>query len=384
MKELIISIYLLGFKILFTLFKIFPLKNKVTFLISFPDNSMYVYEELKRQNICIQTVFLCNYRCFEAFKKTCEFTYLIESKNLFHTLVGIYHLATSKQVIVDNYYGFLAVSKFKKGVKCTQIWHSVGAIKQFGAKDPSNVNRRCVAIKRFKAVYGRFNHIVVGSDFMSEIFKEAFLASNEVFLKIGIPRTDFFFEFDKQAVIKSHFYNSNPILKEKQVILYAPTFRKGEGGLVTDIALDISMLYVALKDEYVLIIKFHPAVKLKLDFIDKYSDFVFDYSEYSNVNELLVITDVLITDYSSIPMEFAFFRRKMMFFAYDLEDYKKNNGFWEDFESSIPGPIVYHTNEMIDVILNQEIDTKRIEAYVKKWAEYCEGNSSEKLVNILF
>ena len=383
MRELAISIYLLGFKVLFTLFKIFPLKNKVTFIVSFPDNPMYIYKALQKQKIDIEVVFLCNNRCFDKFKKTNELTYLIESRNLIHTLIGIYHLATSKQMIVDNYYGFLAATKFKKDVKCTQIWHAVGAIKQFGAKDPSNVNRTPAALRRFKKVYKKFDQIVVGSDFMASIFKEAFLADEASFLKAGIPRTDFFFNEKELQQVKDSFYQANPILKEKKVILYAPTFRKDENTMAT-IALDISEMYDSLKEDYVLIVKLHPAVHLTLDLTTNYPGFVFDYSNHPNMNELLIITDILITDYSSIPMEFSLLKRKMIFFTYDLEEYRQKSGLWEDYESAVPGPIVKNTDEVVDAILNYKIDLRQVEDYAGKWTEYCKGDSSKRLVESLF
>jgi len=383
MRELAISIYLLGFKLLFTLCKIFPLKNKVTFLVSFPDNPMYIYKALQKQKINIQSVFLCHERCLDKFKKMSEFTYLVESKNLIHTVAGIYHLATSQQIIVDNYYGFLAVTKFKKDVKCTQVWHAVGAIKQFGAEDPSNVSRTPAARGRFEKVYEQFDQFAVGSDFMGEIFKKAFLAENGVFLKTGVPRTDFFFNEEKHDQIREYLYQKNSLLKEKKVILYAPTFRKNEN-VISHIQLDIQKMYAELKSEYVLLVKFHPAVKLKLDLIVEYSDFVFDYSSYPDINELLIVTDVLITDYSSIPMEFVLFKRKMIFYAYDLEDYKKSNGLWEDFATSVPGRVVGDTDEVIEAVLNQEVDLLQLEAYAQKWTEYCDGSASEKLVGELF
>jgi len=383
MRELAILIYLLGFKGLFTLFKRFPLKNKVTFIVSFPDNSMSIYKELQKQNIDIEVVFLCHHRCFNTFKKINALTYLVESRHLLHTLIGIYHLATSKQVVVDNYYGFLAATTFKKGVKCTQIWHAAGAIKQFGAKDKANVNRTHAAQERFKKVYNKFDTIVVGSNMMASIFQKAFLATEASFLKVGIPRTDFFFNDKKLQQVKTSFYQNNPILKEKKVILYAPTFRKGEDE-VNHLQLDIQKMVTELPSDYVLLIKFHPAVQCTLNIIHDHPNFAFDYSDYPNINELLIITDILITDYSSIPMEFSLLRRKMIFFAYDLADYKQKNGLWEDFETSVPGPVAKHTDEVIEAILNEETNLLLLDAYAKKWMHYCDGYASERLVKALF
>jgi len=385
MREFIIFSYLLAVRVFFTLFKSLPLADKVVFLCSFADNPMAVYEALKQQKLDVKVVFLCNRRCFLAFKATGVPTFLLESRNVVHTIIGFYHLATARRVIVDNYYGLLASTKFKKGVTCTQIWHSVGAIKQFGAKDLANANRHPVALKRFKRVYHRFDYIVVASDLMMEIFTEAFLVEQAVFLKTGTPRTDFFFQTSEHEILQAKFYRQNPLLKAKKVILYAPTFRKNRDEF-RELPINLPKLAEALACEYVLLIKLHPkvAAMLTLDLEAKYQDFVFDYSDYPSVNELLVITDVLITDYSSIPMEFVFFRRKMVFFAYDSAEYQKNNGLWEDLTTALPGPIVNTTEAVIEAILNEEIDLIKLDAYAKKWTTYCDGTASFQLINAVF
>src|SRR5699024_9379731 len=91
-----------------------------------------------------------------------------------HWIWSIYHLATSRIVFVDNYYGFLAATEFKPHVKCIQLWHAAGAMKQFGLKDLSIENRPKKAYKRFHKVYQRFDHVVVGSEHMANIFREGF------------------------------------------------------------------------------------------------------------------------------------------------------------------------------------------------------------------
>jgi len=379
MREFAISIYLTLFKGLFGFFKLFPLKKKITLVVSFPENAHSLYETLQKKQSGIQLVVLSNKRSFDAFKGVNELTYLIESKHILHTIVGIYHLATSKRVVVDNYYGFLAVTKFKETVKCIQMWHAVGAIKKFGAEDPANANRSDVANQRFHRVYKRFDRIVIGSDFMGDIFKQAFVVSEDIFLRTGIPRTDLFFDESKCSEIQKALYQKQPLLKDKKVILYAPTFRRTSS--VQQIKLDVTQLYDALKKEYVVLVKRHPLDNSKLHILPEHEDFIFDYTNHSDVNELLLITDVLITDYSSIPMEFSLLKRQMIFFAYDLEEYKKSNGFWEDYKQSVPGPVAKNTDEIVDAILNQPLDIERIEAYAQKWTKYCDGNASNRLAD---
>ena len=383
MREFSITIYLLSFKLLFNLFKhFFSLKNKITFVVSFYENPMFIYEKMKHINVDVECVFLCHPRCCKNFTKTGELVYLFESKNIWHTLKGIYHLATSRVVMIDNYYGFLSVIEFKKEVECIQIWHAVGAVKKFGIEDPSNNLRSPQVIDRFKKVYRKFDKIVVGSEFMSSIFQKVFLASEDKFLKIGIPRTDFFFQTQKHEKIKQTLFQTNPALANKKVILYAPTFRKDETSNFK-LQLDINKMHKTLKDEYALILKLHPSVDGFRSLSDKYSGFVFDYSDYKQVNDLLIITDILITDYSSIPMEFAFLRRKMIFYAYDLHQYKKTNGIWEDYGKNMPGPISKTTDELITEILNPHINLHKIDAFKEKWTAYCEGDASEKFVEYL-
>ncbi|PEX40897.1 CDP-glycerol--glycerophosphate glycerophosphotransferase [Bacillus cereus] len=379
-----VEAYLILFTILHNIMKIFPVKRKVTFIMSYGENLIFIYDEMKRQKIDYNVVFL--------YKPTCKYevdsysdvkSYKFETKNIFHTIKSVYHLSTSKYVIIDNYFGSLAKVNFKKGVQCIQIWHAAGAIKKFGVLAPSFNKRSLRAQKRFFDVYKNFHKIVVGSDALANIYKDAFVLSDDRILKTGIPRTDLFFYEQRKQENKENILLINPSLKGKKVILYAPTFRDKE--LVDfDLHLDIDTMYKALKDEYIILIKLHPAVRNKLNHQDKYKDFVYDYSLYPNINDLFLVTDILITDYSSVPFEFCLLNKPMVFFPYDLKKYAKKRGIIGDYKRNVPGPVVYNTNELIDVITKGSFDTEVLTEFKLKWNQYSLGNSSEKLVNYLF
>ncbi|MGH0829224.1 MULTISPECIES: CDP-glycerol glycerophosphotransferase family protein [Bacillus] len=383
-REIIVEAYLILFTILHNIMKIFPIKRKVTFIMSYGENLIFIYDEMKRQKIDYNVVFL--------YKPTCKYevdsysdvkSYKFETKNIFHTIKSVYHLSTSKYVVIDNYFGSLAKVNFKKGVQCIQIWHAAGAIKKFGVLAPSFNKRSLRAQKRFFDVYKNFHKIVVGSDALANIYKDAFVLSDDRILKTGIPRTDLFFYEQRKQENKENILLINPSLKGKKIILYAPTFRDKE--LVDfDLHLDIDMMYKALKDEYIILIKLHPAVRNKLNHQDKYKDFVYDYSLYPNINDLFLVTDILITDYSSVPFEFCLLNKPMVFFPYDLKKYAKKRGIIGDYKRNVPGPVVYNTNELIDVITKGSFDTEVLTEFKLKWNQYSQGNSSEKLVNYLF
>ncbi|MBY7124811.1 CDP-glycerol glycerophosphotransferase family protein [Bacillus sp. 16GRE42] len=384
LREIIVAIYLVVFKIIFSIANIAPLKNKVTFIMSYGENLIFIYEEMKKQNIDCEVVFL--------YKSTCKYevknypdvkAVAFETKNIIQTIKAIYHLATSRYVIIDNYFGSLSAIRFKKGVECIQIWHAAGAFKKFGLLAPAFEKRSKYAQGRFLRVYNNFHKIVVGSDALAEIYKQAFGVKEENILKTGIPRTDLFFYENDQKVIINNLVSSNPSLTKKKVILYAPTFRDKELEDF-DLGLNIDAMYEALKDEYIFIIKLHPAIRNNLKHKETYKGFLYDYSLYPNINDLFLVTDILITDYSSVPFEFCLLNKPMIFFAYDLNKYAKKRGLIGDFVSNVPGPVVYSSTEIIKKIQTQSFNFRKIEQFNVQWSQYSNGNSSRDLVHYLF
>ncbi|WP_411954048.1 CDP-glycerol glycerophosphotransferase family protein [Alkalibacillus sp. S2W] len=294
---------------------------------------------------------------------------------------GIYHLATSKVVFVDNYVGMLAGTPFHSNVECIQLWHANGAIKQFGMRDPSISDRSNRANERFQTVYNRFTHITVGSDEMSDIFKEAFNTNDEVVLKTGVPRTDLFFDDQNVESIKADLEASYPQITDKQVIMYAPTYREQE---LKDpkIQIDLDHLYQTLSDDYVLFLRLHPAVKYQYD--GQYSDFVIDVSHYNDLNHLLLVTDILISDYSSIPFEFSLLEKPMIFHPYDLESYRRERGFWEAYEKLVPGPIAFDTQDIAQLIKDNQFNLSQVREFSHVWNKYNDGFAAQKLVNSIY
>ncbi|WP_261796299.1 CDP-glycerol glycerophosphotransferase family protein [Oceanobacillus massiliensis] len=296
-------------------------------------------------------------------------------------LKSIYHLATATTVLVDTYFGFLAVTNFRPGTTCIQLWHAAGAIKHFGLQDPSNETRSQRAIDRFQQVYDRFDYTVVGSEKMADTFRESFGITNNRILRTGVPRSDILFNQEKKQQIYHYIHSKYPLIGDKKIILYTPTFREDQ---FTDyqLELDIPQMYRELSDEYVLFIKLHPAVSNYV-ISEEFDDFVYDVSDYKDTNELLLITDLLISDYSSIPFEYAILEKPMIFFAYDMEQYKITSGLINDYGNQMPGPVVSTTYEIIYSIREKAFDMNQIQSFKEQWNEYSTGNSSINLARFL-
>ncbi|WP_096437121.1 CDP-glycerol glycerophosphotransferase family protein [Alteribacter populi] len=383
LKDFLGEIYSFIVYILSSIFKRLPTENKIVFVSSFGDNHLQIYEDAHEHLQGYRFIFLNKpsnrYNWSELVEAEC---YAFETKNIKEWLQGIYHLATAKVVFVDNYYAFLAGINFNKDTRCIQVWHAAGAIKTFGLKGKDSQQRSKIAINRFKRVYAKFDKIVVGSESMKTIFSEAFGTSDDnLYLKTGIPRTDLFFDESKIKSLQTNLYEMNPHLKEKKVILYAPTFRDAQHDKFK-VKLDLKHMYQHLTEDYIVLLKLHPTVQTA-DYEGSYEGFVYDVSQYPDVNHLLLVTDILITDYSSLPFEYALLNRPMIFFPYDIHEYVDERGIWFDYELEVPGPVAYNTEEIVEYIKEDQFDIDRIREFSQNWNQYSDGSSSKKMRNYL-
>jgi teichoic acid glycerol-phosphate primase len=382
-RELAITLYLFIFKVLFKVGKWSPLQDKVTFVVSFSENNKSIYKEMMRQEYSCRTLFLTTEKMVETFRKFDHAeTLLFSWKKPWDYLRSVYHLATSKIVFVDNYYGFLAKSDFKAGVECIQLWHANGAIKKFGLEDPSITSRGKRAERRFRDVYDRFTKVAVGSDVMGQIFSRAFGLGEERMLKTGVPRTDIFFNEEKKIRAVGKVRRLYPLLKGKKVILYAPTYRE-EGLSDAEMKLDLYKIAREFREDHKLLIKLHPAVRNQFSVPEELQDFVVDASAHRNMNELLFVADILITDYSSIPFEFALLEKPIIFFMYDRDAYIKERGMWNEFLDLIPGPVASTSDEVLEILKEYKFSKDHIAAFSKRWNEYSDGRSSYNIVEYI-
>lgn len=382
-SEILISIYLFFFKTVFFLFNLLPLKNKTVFLSSFGDNAYFIARELATSEKH-RMVFINQTRCkmdFSTIPTNNKKIYTFESINIVDTLFSIYHLATSKYVFVDNYAGVLSAIQFRKEVKCIQLWHAAGAIKKFGWRDPETDARSSRAKARFQDVYDRFQYIPVGSRQMAEIFSEAFQVDMSHFLYTGVPQTDFYFDEELKKARLQSVAARFPSIEGKTVVLYAPTYRKDALKRMT-VQFDIGQFLEKLDDEYVLLVRLHPSVHAAAK-VPAHPRVILA-SDYPHINDLLLVSDILVSDYSSIPVEFSMLGKKMIFFTYDIDRYDETQGIWNINDLFFPGPMATTSNEVIEHILNPEIDQAKIVSFSEHWNTYSNGRSSKQLITAIY
>jgi len=175
---------------------------------------------------------------------------------------------------------------------------------------------------------------------------------------------------------------------DKKVILYAPTWRDDEfidtGKVKFKLKLELDKMKDALGDEYIVLIRTHYFISNNLDLSDM-EDFAFDVSEYDDIAELYLSSDILITDYSSVFFDFANLKKPILFYTYDLDKYANVlRGFYLDVNEDLPGPLLFTTEEVIESILNidslNEEYSQKYEEFYDRFCSFEDGNASKRIV----
>lgn len=384
-KDIIADLFNFMIYLITSFLRLNPIKHKVVMVSSFGENHQEIYKELSTRDQSLSFVFINKKRvnCKELSKGNGKVLNL-DIQKPFQIIPILFHLSTAKLVFVDDYFLFLGGMNFRKDTLCIQTWHAAGAVKKFGLEAVENKYRSSVATNRFKRVYKRFDKIVVGSNKMAEIFSHMFHVEKDRFIKTGLPRTDIFFDDKRKSDVINTFYNKYPNIKNKKVILYAPTYRNEE---LSEYSLKLNLeewIPWLKKENAVLLLKLHPAITHEPKNTET-NNLVYDFTDFEDVNHLLLITDVLITDYSSLPFEFVLSGGdKIIYFCYDYDEYKKKVGFSIDYLNEMKGCFVYSHEGLLSVAQQKEWIINERDEFNHTWNEFSDGQASKNLVDYLY
>ena len=347
--------------ILFKLFKSSDIKNnQISFIIdsdeSFKGNLEYIKKEFEKRGNYEFHFFYKDRLSPESFKK----------------------LSSSKYIFLNDNFFPLAFMNFSPENVIVQLWHAPGASKKFGGS--VDIESRPI----LKKISNNTDWLIVTSDDIKKYYAEAFQISENKIKALGLPRMDYYFENHDSKELKNKFCKDYGISPDKKIILYAPTFRDEEEFNNVFNYFDLEKFNKELSDEYVLALRLHPKIKnFYKDDISSKGQYI-DVSDFKNEQELMLLSDMLITDYSSIMIEYSILSRPIVFFTYDLDNYlSKERGFYYDFEKTVPGPIVYTSDELIDAIKNNDFDKSKISSFANTQFNEINGQSSKHVVDYL-
>ena len=371
LRSLFAAFYSIYLSVLGVLFKPVKPKNHLTLLVSFEENAQALIRSYKAHAESLSYEMTVLYtRHAVSLKKELEGvgSFYLNEKHPLHLLKAVLILFKSKVVITDNYFLMTSVLNRRPQTTCIQVWHANGSLKKFGLEDVTNQNRPASDISRFKKVYRSFDFVTVGSDAMADVFKKSFGIRDGQLLKTGIPLTDVYYEEHK------------PELKHKwpkKIILYAPTFRDYD---MQSFRLPFTeeQLTNTLNGEYMLLVKLHPAVLHHISASFE-SELIKNVSDM-RLHDLLKAADILITDYSSVPFEFALLNKPIFFFTYDLEEYDQKRGLIDNYTSVIPGKACHDSEALLEEMTKKPFRAEEMKRFSDKWNMYSDGNSSSKLL----
>lgn len=323
-----------------------------------PISMEYIYQRLKSDSDFTVLEFFHNFQICGSFR---SFKYSIEFMKLYAKAEFVF--------ICDN---FLPVSACKKRKDTTviQLWHGCGAFKKFGYDTYGDIP------KYYKGnVYKNYDIVTVSSDECINHFASAMRLDKSIFKPIGVSRTDAFFDEDFIERSKEMFFRENPNAKGKKVVLWAPTFRGNPSNpyQVGDMAVMELAARLFASDSWYFVNKSHPHMK-KPVIAQTESDIPVDM--------IFPVADLLITDYSSVIYEYALFKKPILIFSPDLDEYKSERGFYLDFES-LPAKIITNADELTlrsveDAV--SEFDVNKINKFLEKYMTSCDGKSTDRVI----
>ncbi|GAB5053872.1 hypothetical protein PESHB5_03710 [Pediococcus parvulus] len=256
-----------------------------------------------------------------------------------------YYLARAKYFIENT--NFPNQYAKRKGQIEVQTLHGT-FMKTMGFDEPQFRKGSVITQRNFMKRNARWDYLISPSKYMDEVTAHAFDYHKKV-LPVGFPRNDVLINGNKKPYIDK-LKQKMGLPFNKKVILYAPTFRQNG---VVDLELDIKKLQDKLSDDYVLLVRLHYLVANAVD-LHKFSGFALDMSSYDSIEELYLVSDVLITDYSSVMFDYGYLKRPMIFFAYDLDWYldSHNRGVYLDYVNTVPGPVFKSTDQIAVQLTN--------------------------------
>ncbi len=236
----------------------------------------------------------------------------------------------------------------------------------------------------------QWDYLVADNQYSADIFRSCFRFDGNM-LMYGYPRNDILHAPNRDELARQ-IRKKVGIPEGKKTILYAPTFRDdeyyGTGQYKFQLKLDLPTMKRELGDDYVIILRTHYYIADKVD-VTGMGDFVVNLSKYDDIAEIYLISDICITDYSSVFFDYANLRRPILYYTYDLDKYRGMlRGFYFNMEEEVPGPMLFTTEEVADAVKNiDKINEKYKEKYDAFYDKFCyldKGNASEQICNEVF
>lgn len=240
------------------------------------------------------------------------------------------------------------------------------------------------AVGRKDYDFSHVDYFCISGEYEVDLYKRSFNVETNQLIKCGMPRNDELYNTTGYQIVELKKKLGLPL--EKKILLYVPTWRDSkDGGKSYQIKppMDLILWEKVLGNDYVLLFRAHPYTNelLGVDF----NDFVRDFTDYPNINDLMKVSDILISDYSATIFDYSILERPIICFAYDLVEYSNERGFAMNISAEMPGGVSLTEKEVIKRIVGCDLEEEcnAVRKFKQKYIEYG-GNATEACVDKMF
>lgn len=283
-------------------------------------------------------------------------------------------------IFVDDYVPIFKTIHLKKSTKLIQLWHAGVGFKSVGysrfgkqgSPHPTDSCHRC------------YDYAIVGGRGLIDVYEEVFAISKTDILPYGLARLDGYMNEDKIQAYKDSFYHKYPELKDKKIILFAPTYRgkTQEEAYYPAEWVPQDQVVSFCGNQYVFGYKMHPFIKEKVGIAEEYKQYIYDFTDERDINELFYVTEILITDFSSNIYEFSLQRKPIIFYAPDKDYYQLTRGVHRTLDQA-PGVVCVEFKQVINTIKNEEFELEKLDDFVRESFDIQNKYASDRLIDDL-
>ena len=351
--------------IIYGILKLFKTKNKVVFFSRQSDDISIDYQmiqkKLKEVDDNVKVVSIC-----KRFQNKSDGTFAFAIV----LLKSLYHMATAKVCVLDGYWPTACFLKHKPELKIIQIWHSIGKIKKSGYQTLDTEYGRSSKMAKLLCMHKNYDYIITGGNAWEEYYCASFGVKKDVLRDYGLPRVDYLIE--NKEYNKERFFEKYGELKNREIVLYVPTFRKNKKTKWESLA----KIFVN-NPKYAFVCKLHPNEKIT----EKIKG-VYTCDEFSSM-EIIAAADYVITDYSSLALEAASLDKAIYYYVYDIDDYSKKNGLNVNIKEMMPKYAFEDPEKLYDSIANETYDYEALKEFKRKYLPAELGKSTENIVKLI-
>ena len=352
-----------GLRFLYLFLRPLPLKNKIVFFSrqssTIPLDFTLLTQEIQKQSPETEIVYFCR----KMRRKTKVFSYCC------FILHSLYHLATASIAVTDTYSIQLCVLHPKRGQTVVQVWHAVGAVKQFSYQCLDKPGGQPAALAKAMEMHKNYDYVFCTSEATADIYAQGFQMPREQILPLGMPRVDYLRETG--PALRARHLEARPELAGKQICLYLPTFRAG-----VEVGMERLMDAFSTVENAVLLIKPHPMSKITLPEDVSVGK---GWSTY----EMMKVADCVITDYSAASLEVSLLNKPVYLYLYDYDAYTDAQGLNIDLWKAFPHAAFRTAAEVAQAVQREDYDWAALQVYRETYIQTAQEDNTGNIVRFL-